>query len=176
MSPAAYKICWKSGCYDSDILAAMDEAAADGVDVISLSVDAGGYAPSFFRDSIAIGSLHAQGHCGVRVRWQLRLGEYTATNITPWILTVGASTIDREFPADVVLGNNQVYGGVSLYSGEPLNSTLLPVAYAGDCGSRLCIIGELDSTKVSGKIVLCEYGSNARSPAASGAHPRAQER
>lgn len=37
----------------------MDEAAADGVDVISLSVDAGGYGPSFFRDSIAIGSLHA---------------------------------------------------------------------------------------------------------------------
>ncbi|EAY87746.1 hypothetical protein OsI_09161 [Oryza sativa Indica Group] len=89
-------------------------------------------------------------------------GEYTATNIAPWILTVGASTIDREFPADVVLGNGQVYGGVSLYSGEPLNSTLLPVVYAGDCGSRLCIIGELDPAKVSGKIVLCERGSNAR--------------
>uniref|UniRef100_A0A0E0K5X6 Subtilisin-like protease n=1 Tax=Oryza punctata TaxID=4537 RepID=A0A0E0K5X6_ORYPU len=168
MSPAAhiaaYKICWKSGCYDSDILAAMDEAVADGVDVISLSVGAGGYAPSFFRDSIAIGSFHAVSK-GILVSASAGNsgpGEYTATNIAPWILTVGASTIDREFPADVVLGNGQVYGGVSLYSGEPLNSTLLPVVYAGDCGSRLCIIGELDPAKVTGKIVLCERGSNAR--------------
>ncbi|BAF10215.1 subtilisin-like protease SBT1.4 [Oryza sativa Japonica Group] len=168
MSPAAhiaaYKICWKSGCYDSDILAAMDEAVADGVDVISLSVGAGGYAPSFFRDSIAIGSFHAvsKGIVVSASAGNSGPGEYTATNIAPWILTVGASTIDREFPADVVLGNGQVYGGVSLYSGEPLNSTLLPVVYAGDCGSRLCIIGELDPAKVSGKIVLCERGSNAR--------------
>uniref|UniRef100_A0A0D9VLT2 Subtilisin-like protease n=1 Tax=Leersia perrieri TaxID=77586 RepID=A0A0D9VLT2_9ORYZ len=168
MSPAAriaaYKICWKSGCYDSDILAAFDEAVADGVDVISLSVGAGGYAPSFFRDSIAIGAFHAvsKGIVVSASAGNSGPGEYTATNIAPWILTVGASTIDREFPADVVLGNGEVYSGVSLYSGEPLNSTQIPVVYGGDCGSRLCIIGELDPAKVSGKIVLCERGGNAR--------------
>ncbi|KAL5208746.1 hypothetical protein ABZP36_033181 [Zizania latifolia] len=168
MSPgariAAYKICWKSGCYDSDILAAMDEAVADAVDVISLSVGSSGYAPSFFGDSIAIGAFHAVSK-GIVVSCSAGNsgpGEYTSVNIAPWILTVGASTIDREFPADVVLGNGQVYGGVSLYTGEPLNSTQLPVVYSGDCGSRLCIIGELDPAKVSGKIVLCERGSNAR--------------
>ncbi|KAK3159269.1 hypothetical protein QOZ80_2AG0148010 [Eleusine coracana subsp. coracana] len=162
---AAYKICWKSGCYDSDILAAMDEAVADGVDVISLSVGASGYAPTFSRDSIAIGAFHAVSK-GVVVSCSAGNsgpGEYTATNIAPWILTIGASTIDREFPADVVLGDGRVFGGVSLYAGEPLNSTqLLPVVYGGDCGSRLCIQGELDATKVAGKIVLCERGSNAR--------------
>jgi subtilisin family serine protease len=161
---AAYKICWKSGCYDSDILAAMDEAVADGVDVISLSVGASGYAPSFSRDSISIGAFHAVSK-GVVVSCSAGNsgpGEYTATNIAPWILTVGASTIDREFPADVVLGDGRVFGGVSLYSGEPLDSTQLAVVYGGDCGSRLCIQGELDPKKVTGKIVLCERGSNAR--------------
>uniref|UniRef100_A0A0A9E7Q0 Uncharacterized protein n=1 Tax=Arundo donax TaxID=35708 RepID=A0A0A9E7Q0_ARUDO len=161
---AAYKICWKSGCYDSDILAAMDEAVSDGVDVISLSVGANGYPPSFFRDSIAIGAFHAMSK-GIVVSCSAGNsgpGEYTAVNIAPWILTVGASTIDREFPADVVLGDGRVFGGVSLYAGDPLDSTQLPVVFAGDCGSRLCIPGELDPDKVSGKIVLCERGNNAR--------------
>ena len=161
---AAYKICWKSGCYDSDILAAMDEAVADGVNVISLSVGANGYAPSFPSDSIAIGAFHAVSK-GIVVSCSAGNsgpGEYTAVNIAPWILTVGASTIDREFPADVVLGDGRVFGGVSLYAGDPLNSTLLPLVFAGDCGSRLCLLGELDPKKVSGKIVVCERGSNAR--------------
>uniref|UniRef100_A0ACD5ZAB4 Uncharacterized protein n=1 Tax=Avena sativa TaxID=4498 RepID=A0ACD5ZAB4_AVESA len=161
---AAYKICWKSGCYDSDILAAFDEAVADGVDVISLSVGSGGYAPSFYRDSIAIGAFGAvkKGIVVSASAGNSGPGEYTATNIAPWILTVGASTVDREFPADVVLGDGSVYGGVSLYAGEPLDSTQLPVVYAADCGSRLCYMGQLDKEKVAGKVVLCERGGNAR--------------
>ncbi|KAL6633425.1 hypothetical protein ACP70R_026096 [Stipagrostis hirtigluma subsp. patula] len=161
---AAYKICWASGCYDSDILAAFDEAVADGVDVISLSVGSSGYAPSFYSDSIAIGAFHAVNK-GIVVSCSAGNsgpGEYTAVNIAPWILTVGASTIDREFPADVILGDGNVFGGVSLYAGDPLNSTQLPVVLAGDCGSSLCIEGELDPKKVAGKIVVCDRGGNAR--------------
>ncbi|WOK94099.1 subtilisin-like protease SBT1.4 [Canna indica] len=161
---AAYKICWAYGCFDSDILAAMDAAVADGVDVISLSVGATGFAPAFYRDSIAIGAFGAARH-GVVVSCSAGNsgpGPKTAVNIAPWILTVGASTIDREFPADVVLGDGSIHGGVSLYSGDTLNSTYLPLVYAGDCGSRLCIPGFLNATKVAGKIVLCERGSNAR--------------
>ncbi|RWW78600.1 hypothetical protein BHE74_00013173 [Ensete ventricosum] len=161
---AAYKICWARGCYDSDILAAMDAAIADGVDVISLSVGAGGHAPSFYRDSIAIGAFGAARH-GVVVSCSAGNsgpGPRTAVNIAPWILTVGASTIDREFPADVVLGDGSTYGGVSLYAGDPINSTYFPLVYAGDSGSHLCIPGFLDAAVVAGKIVLCERGANAR--------------
>ncbi|KAI6671723.1 hypothetical protein NL676_006608 [Syzygium grande] len=161
---AAYKICWSLGCFDSDILAAMDQAVSDGVHIISLSVGATGYAPQYDHDSIAIGAFGAVKH-GVLVSCSAGNsgpGPFTAVNIAPWILTVGASTIDREFPADVVLGDGRIFKGVSLYSGEPIGDTKLPLVYAGDCGSRYCYDGSLDSTKVAGKIVICDRGGNAR--------------
>ncbi|KAL6010614.1 hypothetical protein ACLOJK_001050 [Asimina triloba] len=160
---AAYKICWSLGCFDSDILAAMDQAVADGVDIISLSVGANGYAPRYDEDSIAIGAFGAMQK-GIVVSCSAGNsgpGKYTAVNIAPWILTVGASTIDRDFPADVVLGDGSVYGGVSLYAGDPCEDNL-PVVYGGDCGSSLCLSGQLDPSKITGKIVLCDRGGNAR--------------
>lgn len=162
---AAYKICWSAGCFDSDILAAMDQAIDDGAHVISLSVGATGYAPEYDHDSIAIGAFGAAEH-GIVTSCSAGNsgpGPYTAVNIAPWILTVGASTIDREFPADVVLGDGTIHGGVSLYSGESLGDAQLPLVYAGDCGSRYCYEGGLDSSKVKGKLVICDRGGgNAR--------------
>lgn len=161
---AAYKICWSLGCFDSDILAAMDEAVDDGVHVISLSVGSNGYAPNYYRDSIAIGAYGAAQN-GVVVSCSAGNsgpGPYTAVNIAPWILTVGASTIDREFPADVVLGNGKVFGGVSLYDGDALPGHQLPLVYARDFGNRYCYAGSIESSKVQGKIVVCDRGGNAR--------------
>lgn len=161
---AAYKICWSRGCFDSDILAAMDQAIADGVDVISLSVGATGYAPDYYDDSIAIGAFSATQH-GIVVSCSAGNsgpGPYTAVNIAPWILTVGASTLDREFPADAILGDGRVFGGVSLYSGDSLPGFQIPLVYAGDAGSRYCYGGSLKSSKVQGKIVVCDRGGNAR--------------
>lgn len=162
---AAYKICWAPGCFDSDILAAMDAAVADGANVISLSVGANGYSPAYYRDSIAVGAFGAVRH-GVVVSCSAGNSgpySYSAVNIAPWIITVGASTLDREFPADVVLGDGKLYKGVSLYSGDDnITAVGLPLVYAGDSGSRLCLSGHLDSSKVVGKVVLCDRGSNAR--------------
>nr|GMD22877.1 subtilisin-like protease SBT1.4 [Ipomoea batatas] len=159
---AVYKICWSSGCFDSDILSAFDQAVEDGVHVISLSVGANGYAPQYFRDSTAIGAFGAMQQ-GVVVSCSAGNsgpGPFTAVNVAPWILTVGASTIDRTFPADVVLGDGRVFTGMSLYSGEPLGEYQIPVVYGGDANSNYCHSGELNATKVTGKIVFCEPGGN----------------
>ena len=162
---AVYKICWSLGCFDSDILAAMDQAISDGVHVISLSVGANGHSPPYYLDSIAVGAFGATQH-GVVVSCSAGNSgpnPYSAVNIAPWILTVGASTIDREFPADVVLGDGRILNGVSLYAGEPLDyDTKLPLVYAGDAGNRYCYVGTLLPSKVAGKIVVCDRGGNAR--------------
>nr|XP_043623904.1 subtilisin-like protease SBT1.4 [Erigeron canadensis] len=161
---AAYKICWENGCYDSDILAAMDQAIEDGVHIISLSVGANGYAPQYYRDSIAIGAFGAMQH-GILVSCSAGNSgpdAYTAVNIAPWIFTIGASTLDREFPADAILGDGRVYGGVSLYSGEGLEEKQYRLVYGADCGDRYCYSGKLNASLAAGKIVVCDRGGNAR--------------
>lgn len=107
---AVYKICWSDGCDDADILAAFDDAIADGVDIISLSVG-GSNAQQYFTDSIAIGAYHAMKH-GVLSSISAGNdgpGYFTTTNVAPWSLGVAASTTDRKFFTDVQLGNNNVY-------------------------------------------------------------------
>ena len=93
-----YKICWSDGCYDADILAAFDDAIADGVDIISLSV--GTRTPrNYFNDSIAIGAFHAMRNGVLTVNSAGNDGpnRATITNFSPWSLSVAASTIDRKF-------------------------------------------------------------------------------
>lgn len=165
---AVYKVCWISGCYDSDILAAFDAAVSDGVDVISLSV--GGVVVPYHLDAIAIGAFGAT-EAGIFVSASAGNGGpggLTVTNVPPWVTTVGAGTIDRDFPADVNLGNGKVIPGMSVYSGPALSPhKLYPLVYAGSEGSdgyssSLCLEGSLDPKTVRGKIVLCDRGINSR--------------
>ncbi|KAF3341509.1 subtilisin-like protease SBT5.3 [Carex littledalei] len=105
---AAYKVCWSPGCFGADILAAFDAAISDGVHVISMSV--GGIPTDYFKDSIAIGSFHAVKN-GIKVICSGGNSGPTAgtvSNLAPWIFTVAASTMDREFPAYVSFGNTSL--------------------------------------------------------------------
>lgn len=107
---AAYKICWSDGCDDGDILAAFDDAIADGVDIISISI--GGLpARNYFEDVHAIGAFHAMKH---GILTSASVGNdgpkyISISNYSPWSLSVGASTIDRKFFTKVQLGNGKVY-------------------------------------------------------------------
>lgn len=165
---AVYKICWEAGCYDSDILAAFNQAVKDGVDVISLSVG-GGVVP-YYEDSIAIGAFGAMkqgifvscsaGNAGPKPT--------TVSNIAPWMITVGASTLDRKFPASVILGNGQTIAGVSLYRGTTEDENVTALVYGGIVAANnardgaLCLTGSLNASLVKGKIVVCMRGGNGR--------------
>ncbi|KAL6010617.1 hypothetical protein ACLOJK_001053 [Asimina triloba] len=147
---AAYKICWVGGCFDSDVLQAMDQAIADGVHIISISVSFDSPPRNYYNDSIAIGTFGAVEN-GILV--SAAAGNdgpapETVMNIAPWILTVGASTVDRQFPADVVLGDGTTYSGVSLYAGDPLSDSDIPLVDGSSCT-------RLKPAAIRGRIVVC---------------------
>ncbi|KAI3941559.1 hypothetical protein MKW92_029100, partial [Papaver armeniacum] len=154
---AIYKVCWSEGCGDADILAAMDQAVADGVDVISMSLGPDNQTVPYDKDSLSIAAFGAvqKGILVSASAGNSGPGHSTGENVAPWFLTVGASTIDREFPCNVVLGDGRIFTGVSLYSGKPLEKVQLVLS--SDIGSQYCN-GELNSTQAAGKIVLCDPG------------------
>lgn len=107
---AVYKTCYGLDCAEADLLAAFDDAIADGVDVISISI--GGAAASDYKlDTIAIGSFHAidRGIVVVASAGNSGPSSGTVVNVAPWLLTVGANRIKRKFIATVQLGNGESY-------------------------------------------------------------------
>ncbi|RZC85414.1 hypothetical protein C5167_041597 [Papaver somniferum] len=152
---ASYKVCWSTGCPTADIVAGIDQAVADGVDVISMSL--GGSELSYARDPIAIAAFGAveRGVLVSAAAMNEGPGPSTAINTAPWFLTVGASSIDRRFPCDVISGDGRTFSGVSLYSGKSLGNVKIGLVFAGNIGSEYCKQGKLDSAQATGKIVLC---------------------
>ena len=108
---AVYRVCSNFGCRGSSILAAFDDAIADGVDVLSVSLGAStGFRPDLTSDPISLGAFHAMEH-GILVVCSAGNdgpSSYTLVNDAPWILTVAASTIDRNFLSNIVLGDNKI--------------------------------------------------------------------
>ncbi|PRQ17915.1 putative cucumisin [Rosa chinensis] len=156
---AMYQVCSEQGCSESDILAAIDTAIDDGVDVLSISL--GGGSATFYWDFIAIGAFAAiQKGIFVSCSAGNAGPDYSTTsNEAPWILTVGASSIDRNIRAIAQLGNGQEYDGESVFQPKDFSSKQLPLVYAGDHShdsSALCDVGSL--TNVEGKVVVCELG------------------
>ena len=102
---AVYKVAGLCGlATSSDILVGMEQAISDGVDIMSLSL--GLKQTPYFKDLIAIASLSAieKGNfvvCAAGNEYNFK----TTKNEAPWITTVGAGTLDRNFLAIVTLAN-----------------------------------------------------------------------
>ncbi|KAL5974625.1 hypothetical protein ACLOJK_031295 [Asimina triloba] len=163
-----YKVCWMNeGCSDMDILAGFDDAIADRVHIISISI--GGYNLGFFNDPIAIGAFHAMrkgilttasaGNEGPQLQ--------TIANIAPWILTVAASGTDRQFRTKIRLGNGKTIPGISINTFSPKMRVypLISGANAANKSSKVfygsassCDYDTLDKNVVNGKVVYCIEG------------------
>jgi subtilisin family serine protease len=106
---AIYKACWFNLCSDADVVSAMDDAINDGVDILSLSLALDPPQPIYFTNAISVGAFHAFKK-GIVVSCSAgnSFSPKTAANVAPWILTVAASSLDREFGSNIYLGNSQV--------------------------------------------------------------------
>ena len=186
MAPRArlsiYKVCYgdaaTSSCFNSDSVAAIDQAVADGVDVLNFSI--GGSTTSnvnavqvafLFAVDAGIFVAAAAGNDGV---------ESSVAHNAPWMTTVAAGTHDRVYASGVTLGSNS-YPGVSVHGGTASLPTVLakdagaagmPADQVAQCWSNNTGGGlnpptgpegnRLDPAKIAGKIVVCDRGGNAR--------------
>ncbi|KAF3670352.1 putative subtilisin-like protease-like [Capsicum annuum] len=158
---AIYKVCNSDGCAEADIIAAMDAAIDDGVDILSLSLGRRRNLP-FYDDNIALGAYSATER-GILVSCSAGNSapfSGTVENTAPWILTVGASTLDRKLKATVKLGNGEEFEGESAYRPKISNSTFFTLFDAGKNASDefetpYCKPGSLTDPAIRGKIVLC---------------------
>lgn len=175
---AMYKALWSTADgstasgFTGDLVAAVDQAVADGVDVINYSISG---SRTVFNDPVMISFLFA-ARAGVFVSASAgNSGPATSTvaHPGPWVTTVAAGTHNRSGEGSVTLGNGETYYGASVatavgpaplidstYAGLPgANQTMVDLCYAAvDNGG----VPVLDPAKVAGKIVLCDRGNTAR--------------
>ena len=162
---AAYKVCGSEGCSVDGILAAFDDAIADGVDIITISI-ASETAPPFHEDPIAIGAFHAmeKGILTSNSAGNYGPAEGSVSSVAPWILSVAASSTDRRIIDKVVLGNGRTLVGSSANTFE-LNGTSYPLIEGKDAlrssGCVECEDGCLDPDLVKGKIVVCRQANGS---------------
>ncbi|KAL6991314.1 hypothetical protein U1Q18_009431 [Sarracenia purpurea var. burkii] len=177
---AIYKVCWPipgqgkekgNTCFAADMLAGIDDAVGDGVHVLSISIGTNAPTP-YVEDGIAIGALHATRKNIVVACSAGNNGPAASTlsNPAPWIITVGASSVDRSFVAPVRLGNGVKIQGQTV-TPYKLKKKMYPLVYAAqllapgvpnDYNSGQCLPGSLSPKKVKGKIVLCLRGNGTR--------------
>ena len=176
---AAYKVCFtfvnsaatdgtgsQNTCFTTDSVAAIDKAVSDGVHVLNYSISG---SQTSVNDPVEQAFLRA-ANAGVFVAASAGNsgpGQAVA-HVSPWLTTVAASTHDRSLVGDVTLGNGAKYTGASINAAAlgataMIRSTDAGVAGANPTNLRLCFnTGLLDATKVAGKVVVCDRGSNAR--------------
>nr|BAK08126.1 predicted protein [Hordeum vulgare subsp. vulgare] len=156
---AFYQVCFEQkGCDRDDILAAVDDAIEDGVDVLSMSLG-GNPDADFSEDPVSLGGYTAalNGVFVSTAAGNIGPNPATVSNGAPWLLTVGASTTDRRFGATVKLGSGDELAGESLSEAKDYGKELRPLVRDvgdGKCTSESVLIAE----NVTGKIVICEAG------------------
>ncbi len=175
---AAYKVCWSGpdptvitddGCTTSDILAAIDDAITDGVDVINFSIGGGAATTTYDATDDAFLGAAAAGIFVAVSAGNDGPDASTADHGAPWYTSVAASTIPS-YEATATLGDGTAYAGASItvpFDGTPITG---PLVYAADIAlaapendPALCGPNSLDPALITpDTIVVCDRGTYDR--------------
>jgi Subtilase family/PA domain/Fibronectin type-III domain len=158
-----YRVCLSQGCFGADSVAAVEQAIADGVNVINFSIS-GGADP--YTDPVELAFLDAT-NAGVSVNaaaGNSGPGSGTADHGGPWVTTVGALTGPRSFGSTLHLtadgGATLDVPGVTLTNGI---SSPTPVVLASSLPSETALCeNTLAAGTATGKVVVCARGNNGR--------------
>ncbi|KAL1822144.1 hypothetical protein ACET3Z_008922 [Daucus carota] len=150
---AIYKVLWDEGRSAADVLAGMDQAVADGVDVISISLGFDGM--PLYEDPIAIASFGAMEK-GVLVSSSAGnegpdIG--SLHNGFPWILTVAAGTLDRTLGGNLILGNGLSLTGWTTFPAKAFVKDV-PLLYNKTIST--CDSAQQISLVSSNSIIICD--------------------
>ena len=152
-----YRVCASGGCFQSDTIAAVEQAILDGVDVINFSIG-GGETPYSDPVSLAFLDAYAAGVFVAASAGNRGPDPDTVIHREPWIMTVGASTVDRDFLSTVTLladnGSALTITGASVTDGIFVAT---PVVLASDFGDPLCRRPFTAGT-FADEIVVCNQG------------------
>ncbi|MBP6786054.1 MAG: S8 family serine peptidase [Candidatus Promineofilum sp.] len=156
----AYRVCANLGCYQSDSVAAVNQAIADGVDVINFSIS-GGNNP--YADAVELAFASAYDN-GVFVATSAGNSGPTAETVShrgPWVTTVAASTSNRHFLTTLMIeadnGDTLELVGATVTDGI---DTATPIVFPPP-GQELCNTNFAPGS-FTGKILVCRRGDNAR--------------
>jgi subtilisin family serine protease len=157
----SYDVCYE-GCFTSDVIAALNQAVADGVHVVNESIGIGGdpwesakhvaYLDIFAANIVAVRST---GNSGPRAG--------TANREPAWTISVGSVTHDRQFDNGLV-GLVGPPGAPGDMFGRGFTSGYgpAPIVYAADHGDPLCLQPFPPATWRQAEIVVCDRGINPR--------------
>ena len=177
---SAYKVCWSGpdpalstddGCATSDLLAGINQAVADNVDVLNYSIGGGAADTTVSPTDQAFLGAAAAGIFVAASAGNSGPGASTLDNAAPWITTVAASTIPG-YEATATLGDGTAYAGGSIsvdrtpgatpLAGPLVRGDLVAVAGHDPGDARLCGPDSLDAAQVAGTVVFCERGVYGR--------------
>jgi len=154
-----YDVC-VADCPESATLAAIDQAVADGVDVINFSI--GGPALDPWADPTSLAFLAAR-EAGIFVSVAAGnsgpgQGSVLSPANAPWVTAVGAATHDRRFTGQGLLLSGD--GTPSSVQGTGITPSYgpAPMVYALDFGDGRCLNPFPSGTWENGEIVVCDRG------------------
>ncbi|MBO0610741.1 S8 family serine peptidase [Myceligenerans salitolerans] len=166
VAPHANVISYRGCCTTAGLTASIDQAIADGVDVINYSI--GSSSPSdLWNDFDAIGFLNARA-AGIFVATSNgNDGPGVATTGSPadapWITSVGASTHNRH-AFNTLTGLTSSAGDLPDLTGKSLTGPLpaTEIVYAGAFGDPECTATSGHEADYADRIVICDRGTNGR--------------